>query len=88
MNRTVMLAAFVLGAAMTHQAVACDFSREANNAPAVVADCQNGNCATETPTTTEPTTAASKTATAKPAAQEPLDSAQPQPAAVTVAQQP
>jgi hypothetical protein len=88
MKAIVMLAAVALSVAMTHQAAACDFSREANNAPAVVAEgCSGSGCATETPTTAEPTTATEMT-TAKPAAQEPADSAQPQPAPVTVAQQP
>jgi len=86
MKAIMMLAAVALSIAMTHQAVACDFSREANNAPAVIAEGCSG-CATETPTTADATTSTEMT-TAKPAAQEPADSAQPQPAPVTVAQQP
>jgi hypothetical protein len=89
MKAIMMLAAVALSIAMTHQAVACDFSREANSAPAVVAEgCSGSGCATETPTTADATTA-TETTTAKPAVQEATGSAQPQPAPVTtVAQQP
>jgi len=88
MKAIMMLAAAALSIAMTHRAVACDFSREANSTPAVVEEgCSGSGCATETPTTAD-ATAATETTTAKPAAQEPADSAQSQPAPVTVAQQP
>jgi hypothetical protein len=88
MKAIMMLAAVALSIAMTHQAAACDFSREANSAPAVVAEgCSGSGCATETPTAAD-ATIASETTTAKPAAQEATDSAQPLPAPVTVAQQP
>jgi hypothetical protein len=88
MKAIMMLAAVALSIAMAHQAVACDFSREANSAPAVVAeDCSGSGCATETRTTAD-ATAATETTTAKPVAQEAADSAQPQPAPVNVAQQP
>jgi hypothetical protein len=48
MRKLIVLAAFTLGVAMTHQAVACDWQREAAQAPVVVAGCNTSNCATET----------------------------------------
>ena len=59
MNKFFVLAAFALGVAMTHQALACDWDHEASKAPVIVADCSGTNCATEQPTP-EPDT--SKTA--------------------------
>jgi hypothetical protein len=49
MKKLFVLAAFAFGVAMTHQAVACDWDREASKAPVVVADggCTGSNCATE-----------------------------------------
>jgi len=48
MKKLIILTAFVLGVGVTHQALACDFQREANQAPVVVADnaaCSGANCA-------------------------------------------
>jgi hypothetical protein len=57
MKKLVVLAAFVLGVVVTHQAIACDWDREASNAPVVVADgtggCGGSNCAMA-PTKPEP----------------------------------
>jgi hypothetical protein len=58
MNKLIMLAALAIGTAMiTPEATACDFQREANTTPVVVAEGCGGsaNCVTEQPTTSEPT---------------------------------
>ncbi len=58
MNKIIVFAALMLGTAVavTQQAVACDWQREANATPAIVAeDCRSANCVTEQPTTSEPT---------------------------------
>ena len=54
MEKRIILAAFLLGAAATHQAAACDWSREAAKQPTVVAvaptatrppaDCSGAGC--------------------------------------------
>lgn len=49
MSKLVMLTAFALGVAMAHQAAACDWQREAAQAPVVVADCTGSGCATKEP---------------------------------------
>jgi hypothetical protein len=45
--KKIIVAAFVLSAMTGYQAAACDWEREAANAPAAVADCSGSNCATE-----------------------------------------
>ncbi len=51
-----MIAALALTTAVTQQAIACDWQREANTTPVIVADgCGGANCVTEQPTTGEPT---------------------------------
>ncbi len=57
MNKIIVFAALMLGTAVTQQAVACDWQREANATPVIVADggCGSANCMTEQPTTSEPT---------------------------------
>jgi len=56
MNKLIILAALALGTAVTQQAIACDFQREANTTPVIVAEgCGGANCVTEQPTTSEPT---------------------------------
>jgi hypothetical protein len=55
MNRLMVFAALTLGTAVTQQAIACDFQREANATPVIVADgCGGSSCLTEQPTTGEP----------------------------------
>jgi hypothetical protein len=48
MKKLVVLAAFAL-AGFNVSAAACDWNREASNAPTLVADCNGGQCKTETP---------------------------------------
>jgi len=56
MSRLIVIAALALGAAVTQQAIACDFQREANTTPVIVAEgCGGASCVTEQPTTSEPT---------------------------------
>ena len=51
MRTFALLAALALGTALTQQAVACDWNKEANSTPVIVADsCGNTGCATEQPT--------------------------------------
>jgi hypothetical protein len=48
MKKLIVLTAFAFGVGVTHQALACDFQREATQAPVVVADnasCSGANCA-------------------------------------------
>jgi hypothetical protein len=50
MKKLVVLTAFAFGIGVMQQAPACDFQREATQAPVVVADnagCSGANCATE-----------------------------------------
>jgi hypothetical protein len=49
----VIFVALTLGTAVTQQAIACDWQREANYTPVIVADCTTANCAIEQPTTGE-----------------------------------
>jgi hypothetical protein len=82
MKKLVLLATIAFGAAMTHQAVACEWMHQATKTPVVVADgnCGGGKCATEL----------TNDAIAKPIAQEPAgcsgaSCAKPEPAPVTAA---
>jgi len=57
MNKLIVFAASALGTAVTQQAIACDFQREANYTAVIVAD-GGGSCTTcaiERPTTDGPT---------------------------------
>ncbi len=55
MNKIIVFAALMLGTAATQQAVACDWQREANATPVIVANgCTGANCVTEQPATSEP----------------------------------
>jgi hypothetical protein len=49
MRTIALLAALALGTALTQQAFACDWNKEARSSPVVVAECSSGNCATEQP---------------------------------------
>jgi len=61
MNRLIVIAALALGTAVTQQAIACDFQREANTTPVIVAEgCGGANCVTEQPTTSESVASAAK----------------------------
>ncbi len=74
MNKIIVFAALMLGTAVTQQAVACDWQREANATPVVVANgCGGANCVTEQPTTSEPT---------QPTTQEPKQKIADEPASV------
>ncbi len=55
MNKLVILVAVTLGTAVTQEALACDWQREANATPVTIADCSGQSCMTEQPTTGEPT---------------------------------
>ena len=52
--KKIALAAFMLSAAMTYQAFACDWNHEASKAPVILA-CQGSDCGATAPVAQEPT---------------------------------
>jgi hypothetical protein len=61
MKNIAILTVFLLGTALSYPAAACDWNRQANATPVVVADCSSGNCANEQSATNEATSTQSAT---------------------------